>query len=382
MTEAVSVAIVGGGPVGIALAIALADAGIDVAVLEARPADLGVSDPRPIALSYGSRLILERLGVWDSLGTATPIHEIRVSQKGGFGRVAMRAAEAGIPALGYVVDYARLHTGLSGALAAREVRPLQGAMVSRISADDGSARIEYVRADHSGGLAAQLVAVADGGMLQHDTLKVSDYRQSAVVATVETELPHRQVAYERFTPAGPIGLLPFGDRCALVWSLRPDAAESACAEAPARFLERLQAAFGSRLGRFTAVGLRSCFPLVLKVARAAAPRTVHVGNAAQMLHPVAGQGFNLGLRDAWELAREIESAEPEALGSDAMLEGCARRRRIDRGGGIGFTDALVRLFSNDFGPLRAARGVALAALDAVPPAKGFLIRRMIFGARG
>lgn len=382
MAEALSVAIVGGGPVGIALALALTDADIEVVMLEARPADVGVSDPRPIALAYGSRLILERLGVWDSVGSATPIHEIRVSQQGGFGRVAMRAADADIPALGYVLDYVRLHAALSAALDARGVPVRRGATVSRISADSGSAHIEYHHAGHSGEILAKLVAVADGGGLQHGATKVSDYRQSAVVATVRTEFPHGNVAFERFTPAGPMGLLPFGDRCALVWSLKPAVAEAACAEAPERFLERLQSAFGSRLGQFTAVSARGLFPLTLKVARADAPRTITIGNAAQMLHPVAGQGFNLGLRDAWELAHEIEHAEPAALGSDAMLRACARRRRIDRGGGIGFTDALVRLFSNDFGPLRAARGFALAALDAIPPAKTFLIRRMTFGTRG
>jgi 2-octaprenyl-6-methoxyphenol hydroxylase len=162
-----------------------------------------------------------------------------------------------------------------------------------------------------------------------------------------------------------------------------DAAMRVCEEPAETFLLRLQRQFGGRLGAFTAVGARSLFPLVLRFEREPAlPRAVRIGNAAQTLHPVAGQGFNLGLRDAWELAAEILNADPAVLGSAALIAAYRKRRRLDRRGGIWFTDSLVRLFSNDIAPLRIARGMGLAVLGALPPMKNFVVRRMTFGTRG
>jgi len=156
-----------------------------------------------------------------------------------------------------------------------------------------------------------------------------------------------------------------------------------CAHTEAGFLEQLQNAFGNRLGRFATAGDRAWTPLALKIAnRVAEPRTVVLGNAAQTLHPVAGQGLNLGLRDAWELAASIRDCERGEIGGPEQIRGYSARRRLDRGGGIFFTDALVRLFSNDFAPLRLARGLGLAALGAVPPARDFVVSRMTFGTRG
>jgi 2-octaprenyl-6-methoxyphenol hydroxylase len=194
---------------------------------------------------------------------------------------------------------------------------------------------------------------------------------------------HAHVAYERFTPEGPLALLPAGDDLALVWSTTPERAERLCAAPGADFLGELKQAFGNRLGRFTAVQRRGMFPLALRVARrVAGPHTVRIGNAAQTLHPVAGQGLNLGLRDAWELAEELRRAPRERIGAARFLARYAARRRLDRGGGIWFTHGLARIFSGDYAPLACARGLGLAALAALPPAQDFLVRRMIFGARG
>lgn len=376
------VVIVGGGPVGTALALALAKAGVDALLLESRARGATVADPRPLALAYGSRLILEHLGVWEALEPATAILEVHVSHQGGFGRVAMTANQAGLPALGYVVQYPRLQSALTGALDERGAPALYRVKVTAIHADSGFARVEYQEGGQPDAAAARMVIVADGGALHEPAAKIIDYGQSALVARVRSERPHRNVAYERFTPRGPLALLPCGEELALIWSMQADSACACCEEPPEAFLARLNREFGARLGALTTAGARSFFPLALKFARASAPRTLNIGNAAQTLHPVAGQGFNLGLRDAWELAAEIRDAEPDALGSPAMLQTCLNRRRIDRRGGMAFTDALVRIFSNDFPPLRAARGAGLALLDALPPAKNFLLRRMTFGARG
>jgi 2-octaprenyl-6-methoxyphenol hydroxylase len=376
------VLIAGGGPVGAALALALRG-GCSVALLESRPEDATPLGPRPIALSHGSRLILERLGVWEALQPATPIARIHISQRGGFGQVELDHQEAGLPALGYVVDYSRLARQLSKLLPGA-CNYFRGASALTIGAEPDAACVDYQAGNTATRATARLVAVADGGALRGIAqTRTRDYHQAAVTAEVASSRPHRNVAYERFTPEGPLALLPSGERLALVWSTTPARAQQLCTMAEHEFLNSLQQAFGQRLGTFAAATSRACFPLALKVAGSLpVPRAVILGNAAQTLHPVAGQGFNLGLRDAWELATAINAAAREEIGASAMLAAFAARRRLDRGGGIWFTDILVRLFSNDIGPLRLARGMGLALLGAVPPAKDFVVRRMTFGARG
>ncbi len=384
MVEQADIVVVGGGPVGAALALTLAHRAMPPVALEARAADLAVGDRRPLALSYGSRLILDRLGVWERLGPATPIERIHVSQQGGFGRVTLAAAEARLPALGYVVDYARLYTGLAQTVAGRVPRCISGAQVTAIRPGHDAATVEFTLEGVAHAIAARLVVVADGGALQTvASIKTIDYRQAAVVATVASELPHRNVAFERFTPDGPLALLPCGEGLALVWTVSQGHAQELRELAAPNFLGQLHEHFGDRLGAFTAVGARSVLPVALKLAGdVTLPRIALIGNAAQTLHPVAGQGFNLGLRDAWELAGEIARGSPDAVGNERLLARYRARRRIDRRGGIWFTHSLVRLFSNDIAPLGVARGIGLALLGCLPPAKDFVVRRMTFGARG
>ena len=376
------VVIAGGGPVGSALALALRGT-CSVAVLEARPAGTAPSDPRPIALSHGSRLILERLGAWDALQPATPIARIHISQRGGFGQAELDAEEARLPALGYVVDYNRLAQMLSQRAAAA-CDYFGGASVLTLGAGADVARTTCQVGPTSRQFSARLVAIADGGMVARVArVRTRDYGQAALTAEVTSARPHRNIAYERFTPDGPLALLPSGERLALIWSINPSHAQKLCAMTEREFLQQLQRAFGQRLGAFEAAGPRTSHPLALKVAGPLPiSRAVVLGNAAQTLHPVAGQGFNLGLRDAWELADVGNAVAIEEIGGAAMLATFAARRRIDRGGGIWFTDALVRVFSNDLGPLKFARGLGLAFLGALPPAKDLLVRRMTFGACG
>jgi len=375
------VLIVGAGPVGAVCALALQQQGVAAQVLEAQPEDAH-ADTRTLALSHGSRLILERLGVWAQLDDATPITRIHVSQRGALGVARLSAEEVKVPALGYVLPYASLTVALKRALADAGIAVDYGVAVTRI--ESGSEMASLHAADgrvH----AAPLVVVADGG--RGDTAPVPkferDYDQTAVVCEVQTELPHANQAYERFTPEGPAALLPKGDRYALVWTAsREDAGRIAQLPDDA-FLAALYRHFGGRQGLFLQAGPRKTFPLKLAwTGSEAAARVVRIGNAAQTLHPVAGQGFNIGLRDAWELASLCGDTPADAIGNAAMLAAYARGRRLDVLGGVGFTDFLVRVFSSDSAPLRHARGLGLLALEALPPLKTFVARRMMFGARG
>ena len=368
------VLIAGGGPVGAMLALGLRGCGASVLnVRSETPAG-----ERPIALSYGSRLLLEREGAWPA-ASPTPISEIHVSQQGGFGRTLIRAADYDLPALGYVAAYSGIlawlsaagtgHSGIDGKVI--DWRPVANQVEVRVACTTGGETLERAR----------LLVLADGG---HVGLAENgrDYGQHAVVAEVQTERAHRNIAWERFTHGGPIALLPYQNRYALVWSIEADAARTLLAVPEAEFLLRLGAAFGRRLGAFLSASPRASFPLSLRHRRLVpAPRTILVGNAAQTLHPVAGQGLNLGLRDAVVLAELIASTHPRELGGDAFLKHYTARRRLDRVAGIRFTDALVRLFSNSSAVLGAVRGAGLAFLDILPPARGFLARRMIYGAR-
>lgn len=378
------VAVIGAGPVGAAAALELAAAGSRVLLLEAREALAHPPDRRPLALSHGSRLILERLGVGGAFAKATPIARIHISHRGGFGRAVFTAAEAGLPALGYVLDYGNLAAALATALADAEqrggLRILRGARVVSIAHEAAAAHVTF-EAGGGGECFASVVAVADGSAEAAGVpVRVVEYRQSALSARVSADLPHGHTAYERFTPEGPLALLPSAGGYAIVWVSSPERAEEMCNAAPERFLAELQSAFGERVGRFTDVQERTVHPVALRIAeRITTGRAALIGNSAQALHPVAGQGLNLGLRDAWELACEIRRCGAQ---DPRVLQAYAARRRIDRYGGIAFTHTLVRIFSTDSLPLRIARGIGLTFLDVLPPAKDFVVRRMIFGARG
>jgi 2-octaprenyl-6-methoxyphenol hydroxylase len=380
----VDVAICGGGPVGAALALALEASGRSCKVLDARPANaLSKPDPRAISLSYGSRLVLERLGAWAALN-ATPIAAIHVSQQGAFGRTVLTAADENVPALGYVCALADIDNTLRSVCAGK-VAVEHNARVGNISANADRARVAYTQGTADGktaerNLDAKLVAIADGGHGDADHQRVErDYGQVAIVADVSPREPHANRAWERFTRDGPVALLPKGRDYALVWSLLPHKAAELMQASDAEFLAKLAAAMNGKTGSFGAMSPRMQFPLGLRYRRElAGERTLTLGNAAQTLHPVAGQGLNLGLRDAWALADAVKSADD--CGDKSILAAYAARRRVDRFGAIRFTDLLARAFVVDSAAMRLGRGAALTLFDLLPPARHFLARRMIFGA--
>ena len=386
MTETCDIAIIGGGPVGAALALALRDSKLTVCVLESRPADSASNDARALALSYGSRLLLARLGIWDALQEVSAIRTIHVSQQQSFGRAVLRAAELDVPELGYVLPYAALQRALDHALQRSKVNTIYGANATQLSNDANIATIHYQHAGAEHTLHTRLAVIADGGKLlaQQFPPEIHDYGQSALITHITCSAPQANTAFERFTPQGPLALLPFQHGYELVWTAPHQAAQDMLSWDDAKFLLELQSHFGDRVGNFLTVSKRTCFALGLKRApqQTPLPHTVLLGNAAQTLHPVAGQGFNMGLRDAWELAEEILDAAPDTLGSVAMLAAYRSQRRTDRIAGIRFTDGLVKLFSNDLPLISASRAAALTALDCLPFAKRFVAKRMMFGAHG
>lgn len=385
MTEQYDVAIIGGGPVGLALALALRDNDLKVLLLEARASKINTGDPRALALAYGSRLLLQRLGAWQAIPDISGIETIEITQKNSAGQTTLRAAELKVPQMGYVLPYTALHAALQQALHQTDIRCLYGAAVSTLDSAGEHAVITYQHQDRQHTLHARLAVVADGGKLLEAAhpQEITDYGQSGLIAHVNCSKPRAGVAFEHFTPQGPMALLPYLDGYELVLTAAHKKAEEMLGWDDSTFLHFMQQHFGDRVGTFTAIGKRSCFPLRLKRAPDLTfPHTVLIGNAAQTLHPVAGQGFNLGLRDAWELAQVILDNAPANIGSAAMCAAYRQSRRLDRNAGIRFTDGLVRVFSNDLPLLGRVRAAALTLLDHLPPAKRFVARRMMFGANG
>lgn len=374
------VAIVGAGPTGLALALHLQRAGIACEVIDARCADAVRSDRRVLALSHGSRQILERLGAWKSIG-ATPIGAIHVSQRGRLGRALIRAQECGVPALGYVAEAGMLGAALAQACAETVVPVRYETRVVRAEAGARHALLGCVTPQGSEQVQARLIAWAEGALGGAANSVRRDYGQQAVVAIVQASAPADGIAYERFVGTGPVALLPLGDRYALVWTAPEAGAADLLALGEDDFLARLNDVFSGRFA-FVAAGERTAFPLGLRFRESpVGDRAVWLGNAAQTLHPVAGQGFNLALRDVSQLSRLLQDHGGD-LGNAALLARYAAVRRIDRMGAIAFTDGLIRLFGIGGAWAGHARGAGLLALDLLPAARRFMSQRMIFGARG
>jgi len=392
------VAVCGGGLVGATLALALAELALDVVLIEAHPfGTFGQPsfDDRTTALSNGSRRIFDALRVWPLLEReATAIRRIHVSDRGRFGFARLDAAEQGLSALGFVVVNRAIGAALWRRLEDSSVRILAPAKVRGMQLVDGRQRIECdLGAQGSASVAAKLAIAADGAQsaLREAAgigAQTWNYDQTALVTNVLTQRFHDHVAYERFTPSGPLALLPMSEgRVGLIWTFTPDVAQSVVQVNDAEFLARLQDAFGFRLGRFMRVGARQLYPLALTRAdEHVADRLAIVGNAAQTLHPIAGQGFNLGLRDAASLAEVLadgRAQRPDAFdpGDGLWLERYREWRQADRTNIVRFTDGLVRLFAQPLGPIKALRDVGMLAFDLMPAAKGAL-SQLSLGAAG
>jgi 2-octaprenyl-6-methoxyphenol hydroxylase len=378
MDTGFDIAICGAGPVGMALAAFLLRRGAvpeRIALIDTKPIEQLLPDPRSIALSYGSRQLLDQIGAWPA--AATPIHRIHVSRRGHFGRTVIEREEFGVPALGYVARYGEVIRALAAVLGEGSVRAFRPAQV--LSSDE---RPDAVALHLSDGrtLATRIVVQAEGGVFVGQAPRAvrRDYGQTGLIAHVRCSAPQAHCAFERFTEEGPLALLPEDDGYALVWCAHPEHAARLAALPDAEFLDRLGRAFGTRLGRFTSASPRHAFPLGLNAEPAPSLRTVAIGNAAQTLHPVGGQGLNLGLRDAAVLARLL-ARQP----SPVMLKRFLDQRRPDRSLTIRLTDTLARIFASapDGAPTQSALGLALGLLDSVPPAKHLLAEHFMFGWR-
>lgn len=378
MTTDFDIAICGAGPVGLALAALLAKRGVPatrIALLDAKTLAQTVQDPRSIALSYGSRQILEQAQAWPI--AATPIEQIHVSRRGHFGRTLIDCSEQNLPALGYVSRYGAIVAAL-GAVAERAgvsiLRPLQ------VSAVQEQHDCVLLQCADERSFSARIVVQAEGGVFAEQTARAlrRDYDQIAIIAHVTCSAPVAQRAFERFTEEGPLALLPQEDGYALVWCARQAAVERLLTLNDQAFLAALQQAFGHRLGLFRTTSARQSYPLGLNAYPASSARIVAIGNAAQTLHPVAGQGLNLGLRDATVLAQLLAKET-----SAASLSEFHRTRRMDRSTTIGLTDGLARVFASasDGAPTQTLLGLSLALLDVTPAIKGLLAQQMVSGYR-
>jgi 2-octaprenyl-6-methoxyphenol hydroxylase len=372
------IAICGAGPVGLTLALLLVKhrtPAARIALIDAKPLDQVAQDPRSIALSYGSRQILEEVGCWPIAADA--ISQIHVSRRGHFGRTLIEREEYGLPALGYVARYGTLVSALATAAERTAVAMLRPQQVS--ASTERSDDVELHLADGKT-ITAQIMVQAEGGVFSGQGAKAvrRNYEQTAIIAHVRASAPTPHRAFERFTEEGPLALLPQEDGYAMVWCVRPETASRLSALPDTAFLAELERAFGSRLGRFIGISARAAYPLGLNAQAATSARTVAIGNAAQTLHPVAGQGLNLGMRDAAVLARLLaREATPE------MLQQFARLRQSDRSVTITLTDVMARIFASapDGALTQTMLGASLALVDLAPPVKRLLAEQMMFGRR-
>jgi len=389
------VLIVGGGAVGSALACALAELPLDVVLVEAREArflEQPSFDARVTALANGSQQILAALNLWPDLkGYAEPIRTIHISERGRFGAARINAAEERVAALGYTVENQALGRVLWERLQrVPRLEVLAPARVVELDVRDDTAVVTVERGEQTEVVHTQLVVAADGvRSVVRETLGIGaeehDYEQSAVIFNCATESPPAGRAFERFTTRGPIALLPLTvGRAAVIWTLPADDAERIAGLPADGFREELQAAFGQRLGRFTRIGERHLHTLVRVTSGAVhGARTVLIGDAATRLHPVAGQGFNLALRDVATLAEVIADAltaaeadgTPVDVGAAGLLERYASWRETDRLRVSAFTHGLIQLFGEPTLGLGLGRGLGLMAFDLLPGAKALLARQ-------
>lgn len=389
-TDPYDLLIVGGGMAGASLACALAETGMRIAIIEAVPwqSDEQPSyDVRTISLSHGSRLIYETMGIWEQIdGEAIcPIQQIHVSDFGHAGLTHLDRKDVGVEALGYVIENRALGAALMQRLEQQDnVDLVCPATVTQVATTDDLATLQCSGNDEDVTLHGKLLVIADGGRsglrekLGFES-SIDDYQQSAIVCNVTPGLFHQHCAYERFTASGPLAILPMnGDRCWCVWAVAAEDVEDYMALSEEQFLARLQQQFGDRLGRFSRVGKRYVYPLARSRAeKHYRRRTVLVGNAAQSVHPVAAQGFNLALRDVAWLAEVLAQAyaNNEDHGAEEVLANYEEIRHRDTRRVTSFTHGMIKLFTSQLAPVIAGRNMGLLAVDFLPEVKRALLKR-------
>jgi 2-octaprenyl-6-methoxyphenol hydroxylase len=393
MTENYDVLIVGGGMVGATMAYALSPLPLRIGVIEAVPFKSESQpsyDDRAIALAHGSAKVFEAMGLWPLLVEhVSPIKKIHVSDRGHFGVTRIDSSNEGVDALGYVIENRLVGRVLGDELPILgNVELICPATVTAITTTGNAAQLSVDCGGVMREVSAKLVIAADGGNsavrnLLNIPTRAWDYGQSAVIANVTPERHHQNVAYERFTDSGPVAMLPNSSsddpsRCSLVWTVRREDEKRVLGLSDEEFLCELQTRFGYRLGELRKVGRRNSYPLRLVRAKEhVRPRLALIGNAAHTLHPIAGQGFNLGLRDIAALAQVVAEAHAAGLdiGAAPVLNQYAEWRNWDHRKVIGFTDTLARLFSNPLAPVALVRNAGLIAVDLLPPLKRILTRQ-------
>lgn len=379
--------IIGGGLAGNCLALALKDAGLKLAVVEADTREQLSSSPagdRALALAGGTVQELEALNIWQGIGDkATAIKQIHISDRGRFGKTRLSAQKEKVAALGYVITARDIETHVADRVRQSDIELICPARLVGLMSSADEVNVSLRRDHESLNVSAKLLVGADGGLSSVRKLLdipqyFRDYGQTALVTTVKSALPHHNTAYERFTASGPLALLPVGKRhCAVVWTRTTEEAEALMLGNAADFLAELQECFGYRLGGLTLTAPRRAFPLsLIRAETMHTGRAVIIGNAVHQLHPVAGQGFNLGLRDVVQLAAMLRpvARNKNDIGATEILTAYAQARLKDHERVIGFTDSVVKIFSNDWLLLALARNAGLTLLDHIPPVKSLLTR--------
>jgi len=390
------VIIIGGGLAGASLACALKDTSLKIAVIEAHELNTDTQpcyDDRTVALSYGSRCIFDAMGLWSALAPfAEPINTIHISDRGHFGVSRLTSEQEGVEALGYVLENRDIGQQLYAVIeTSSNIDLFCPAELITLRQDEKTVLVDIQINGKEQTLTGALLVAADGNKSQVLQLlnigsSRKDYVQSALITNITPGKKHNNVAYERFTETGPLAFLPMTqNRCSVVWTVSPEQADYLYALDESDFTSQLQQRFGFRLGQIKKVGKRQIYPLFLQSAtQMAQGRVAIIGNAAHSVHPVAGQGFNLALRDVALLAELIvdKRRANEDIGSPVMLQQYAALREDDIKRVYGFTDVLVRTFSNSIAPVAHARSLGLLMVDLCPDLKHQLaIQSMGLGGR-
>jgi 2-octaprenyl-6-methoxyphenol hydroxylase len=385
MQQEYDLLIVGSGLAGNCLALALKDAGFRIAIIEANTrAQLHASPAgdRALALAAGTVMMLDTLGVWQGIKhAATPIQHIHISDRGHFGKTRLSAQKEHIDALGYVIAARDIETYVANLVINAGIDIIAPARVAGLISGDQEICVNIKQNDQSQNLSAKLLVGADGGLssvrqLLNINQLITDYGQTALITSVKSTIPNNNTAYERFTSSGPLALLPISkNECAVIWTRSHEDADTLMLGREADFLVELQQCFGFKLGELTLTAPRRAFPLsLIRAEQMVAGRAVIIGNAVHQLHPVAGQGFNLGLRDVIQLAEMLikQHEQNKDIGEADFLNAYAVSRKKDHDWTIGFTDTLIKIFANEWLALAAARNIGLTLLDHIPAAKTLL----------